>query len=267
MAFLPDQTEDSGFKTCRFDYPATHKFLLNAFTVRKYNPDSTKIVSSFMAARNYFLNSIITQQCPHRLCEDACTKLFTDIEWQVNSNGGSGSVMIGKNGIFRRNTVQRAGNCEGVRAIDKGAVIELNRITDVGNLQHDGAAINVGTTKHAGTRIAYNGLMTPIARDYALTTTAKRFATDGKIYADGSYVQRELEHYDQPSWGSPSRPEQHWGNCSRYPNPEKEQVTLAIQGFRSMHGIMGIKNSLIRNNIATIKNRSWNLDATMAPLA
>ena len=53
--------------------------------------------------------------------------------------------MFGKNAIFRRNTVQRGGNCEGIRAIDNGSVIELNRVTDSGNLQHDGSAINVGT--------------------------------------------------------------------------------------------------------------------------
>ena len=41
--------------------------------------------------------------------------LFSDIEWEVNSNGGSGAVMIGKDGIFRRNTITRCGNSEGLR--------------------------------------------------------------------------------------------------------------------------------------------------------
>ncbi|NCG09047.1 MAG: hypothetical protein GWO81_05700, partial [Verrucomicrobia bacterium] len=95
----------------------------------------------------------------------------------------------------------------------------------------------------------------------------KVFQPDGKIYGDGVYMYNV-------SWNTminQVKGDRHLVlnntvvNCSRYPNPEKEQVTLAIQGFRSMHGIMGNMNSLIRNNIATIKNRSWNLDATVRP--
>ena len=63
--------------------------------------------------------------------------------------------MIGRNGTLRRNTLTRAGNSEGIRAIDK-ALLELNHIYDVSNLQHDGSAINVGTTKQRGTRVSRN---------------------------------------------------------------------------------------------------------------
>lgn len=273
--FWLNQTEESGFLTCRFDYPATNKFMLRAFQwFANHNPDSNpnKMSSFHGGARNYFLNSIVNRSnAPIAFISDASrveNSLFTDIEWQVNSNGGSGSVMIGKNGIFRRNTVQRAGNCEGVRAIDNGAVIELNHITDVGNLQHDGAAINVGTTKHAGTRVAYNWTHDTNRQGLRFDYHGEKvFQPDGKIYGDGVYMYNV-------SWNTminQVKGDRHLVlnntvvNCSRYPNPDKEQVSLAIQGFRSMHGIMGNMNSLIRNNIATIKNRSWNLDATVRP--
>ena len=273
--FSLNQSNDSGFMTCRFDYPATHKFLLNAFQwFANHNPDSSpNKMSGFLGgARNYFLNCIVNRSnAPVAFVSDAShveNSLFTDIEWQVNSNGGSGSVMIGKDGIFRRNTVQRAGNCEGVRAIDNGAIIELNRISDVGNLQHDGAAINVGTTKHAGTRVAYNWTHDTNRQGLRFDYHGEKvFQPDGKIYGDGVFMYNV-------SWNTminQVKGDRHLVlnntvvNCSRYPDPKKEQVTLAIQGFRSMHGIMGNMNSLIRNNIATIKNRSWNLDATVRP--
>ena len=48
-------------------------------------------------------------------------------------------------------------------------------------------------------------------------------------------------------------------NSSRYPDPFKEEVTISLQGFKALHDIEGNENSLIRNNIGTIRNRSWNL--------
>ena len=81
---------------------------------------------------NYFINSVIHRSnAPIAFDSDGVlieNSLFSDIEWQVNSNGGSGSVMFGKNAIFRRNTVQRGGNCEGIRAIDNGSVIMVSGV-------------------------------------------------------------------------------------------------------------------------------------------
>ena len=172
--------------------------------------------------------------------------------------------MFGKNAIFRRNTVQRGGNCEGIRAIDNGSVIELNRVTDSGNLQHDGSAINVGTTKHAGTRVAYNWSHDTNGQGLRFDYHGERvFRPDGEPYGDGVFM-------NNVSWNTMTnqiKGDRHLVlnntvmNSSSYPVPDEEKVTLAIQGFRAMHDIMGNTHSLTRNNIATIKNRSWNLDA------
>ena len=158
--------------------------------------------------------------------------LFSDIEWQVNSNGGSGSVMIGKNGIFRRNTITKAGNSEGLRAIDNGAVVELNHIYDMSNLQHDGSAINVGTRDQRNTRVAYNWVHDTnrqgVRFDYHGTGI---YRDDGKIYGDGVYQ-------NNVTWNT--RPNEIKGdrhlilnntviNSSRYPNPFKEEVTISLQ--------------------------------------
>ena len=262
---------DSGFDTCRFDYPSTHKFVLGAFNwFANHNPRSNpNKMSSYIGGKgNYFLNSVIHRSnAPVAFDSDGVlieNSLFSDIEWQVNSNGGSGSVMFGKNAIFRRNTVLRGGNCEGIRAIGSGSVIELNRVTDSGNLQHDGSAINVGTTKHAGTRVAYNWSHDTNGQGLRFDYHGELvFRPDGKVYGDGVCM-------NNVSWNTMTnqiKGDRHLVlnntvmNSSSYPVPDQEKVTLAIQGFRAMHDIMGNTHSLTRNNIATIKNRSWNLDA------
>ena len=269
--FYLNYCTDSGFDTCRFDYPSTHKFVLGAFNwFANHNPRSNpNKMSSYIGGKgNYFLNSVIHRSnAPVAFDSDGVlieNSLFSDIEWQVNSNGGSGSVMFGKNAIFRRNTLLRGGNCEGIRAIGNGSVIELNRVTDSGNLQHDGSAINVGTTKHAGTRVAYNWSHDTNGQGIRFDYHGELvFRPDGKVYGDGVYM-------NNVSWNTMTnqiKGDRHLVlnntviNSSSYPVPDEEKVTLAVQGFRSMHGIMGNTHSLTRNNIATIKNRSWNLDA------
>lgn len=273
--FWLNKSEDSGFLSCRFDYPAAPKFMLGAFEwFANHNPPGNlnKMSGFHGGARNYFINSVVYRSnAPVAFVSDASlveNSLFSDIEWQVNSNGGSGSVMIGKDGVFRRNTLQRGGNCEGVRAVDNGAIIELNRISDVGNLQHDGAAINVGTTKHAATRIAYNWTHDTNRQGLRFDYHGEGvLRLDGKVHGDGVYMYNV-------SWNtmiSQIKGDRHLVlnntviNTSRYPDVEKEQVTLSIQGYKAMHGIMGNMHSVTRNNIANIKNRSWNLDAAIRP--
>ena len=267
--FWVQYSENITIKDCVFNYPATTKFILGSlewFEISNPFNQGNKMPSFFRGSDNRFINNIVRYcnapigfESDGMLVENC---LFTDIEWQVNSNGGSGSVMIGKNGIFRRNTVTRAGNCEGVRAIDNGAVVELNHIYDVSNLQHDGAAINVGTTKQRGTRVAYNWVHDTnrqgVRFDYHGTGI---YRDDGKIHGDGVYQ-------NNVTWNT--RPNEIKGDrhlvlnntvvsCNRYPDPFKEEVTISLQGFKALHDIEGNMDSLIRNNIGTIRNRSWNL--------
>ena len=268
--FWAYQCEQVTIRDCIFDYPAAPKFMLGELAwFENYNPHERSInkMSSFYEGKNNaFINNIVRySNAPVAFDSDGMLVencLFSDIEWQVNSNGGSGSVMIGKNGTFRRNTLTKAGNCEGVRPIDTGAVVELNHIYDVSNLQHDGSAINVGTRRQQNTRVAYNWVHDTnrqgVRFDYHGTGI---YRDDGKIYGDGVYQ-------NNVTWNT--RPNEIKGdrhlilnntviNSSRYPNPFKEEVTISLQGFKALHDIEGNMNSLIRNNIGTIRNRSWNL--------
>jgi hypothetical protein len=254
---------------CIFDYPAAPKFMLGAlewFEIFNPNRSLNKMPSFSGGKNNTFVNNIVRySNAPVGFDSDGMLVencFFSDIEWQVNSNGGSGSVMIGKNGIFRRNTLTRAGNCEGVRAIDNGAVVELNHIFDVSNLQHDGSAINVGTTKQRHTRVAYNWVHDTNRQGVRFDYHGQGvYREDGKIHGDGVYQ-------NNVTWNT--RPNEIKGdrhlilnntviNSSRYPDPFKEEVTISLQGFKALHDIEGNENSLIRNNIGTIRNRSWNL--------
>ena len=268
--FWAYQCERVLIRDCIFDYPAAPKFMLGELAwFEIFNPQErsdNKMSSFYEGKNNAFINNIVRySNAPVAFDSDGMLVencLFSNIEWQVNSNGGSGSVMIGKNGIFRRNTLTKAGNCEGVRAIDNGAVVELNHIYDVSNLQHDGSAINVGTRKQQNTRVAYNWVHDTnrqgVRFDYHGTGI---YREDGKIYGDGVYQ-------NNVTWNT--RPNEIKGdrhlilnntviNSSRYPNPFKEEVTISLQGFKALHDIEGNADSLIRNNIGTIRNRSWNL--------
>ena len=86
----------------------------------------------------------------------SCQLYFEDIEWDVLSNGGSGSIVLGEACEISHCTVIRAGNSEGIRPARTHAKITYNRLSDLGNLQHDGAGINVGTKSQFGTEVAYN---------------------------------------------------------------------------------------------------------------
>ena len=112
-------------ENCVFNYPAAPKFILGEldwYEISNPFKQANKMPSFSEEAKISLLTTllgIVTHvgfDSEGMLVENC---LFTDIEWQVNSNGGSGSVMIGRNGTLRRNTLTRAGNSEGIRAIDK----------------------------------------------------------------------------------------------------------------------------------------------------
>ena len=182
-------------ENCQFDYPAAPKFILGEldwYTNFNSSRSQNKMSSFYEGHSNAFINNVVRYSNAPIAFESEGMRvencLFSDIEWQLNSNGGSGSVMIGKNGIFRRNTLTRAGNSEGLRAIDNGAVVELNHVYDVSNLQHDGSGINVGTRSQRNTRVAFNWVHDTnrqgVRFDYHGMGVYRK---DGKIYGDGVY--------------------------------------------------------------------------------
>ncbi|MBT3374090.1 MAG: hypothetical protein HN742_16560 [Lentisphaerae bacterium] len=261
--------EGISFENCRFRFSATNKWVLGEFKwFAFFNPvaNANKMPVVRGGKGNRFAN------CQFAFCNaplyfgsegtvvENC--LFHDIEWDLNSNGASGAVVIGKDCVFRRNTVWRTGNSEGIRALDSGARIELCRAFDMGNLQHDGAAINVGTRNQIRAVVtrnwAHDANRQGIRFDYHGTNILRE---DGQIHGDGVYT-RNVTWNTQPSQVKGDRHlilNNTVVNVNSYPDPEKELMNMSVQGFKSMHEIEGNANSLTRNNLANLSHRSWNL--------
>ena len=260
---------------CRFDYPATHRFVHGDFQhVLAWNPSSNRNVmpSFFGGKQNVFRNNILRWcNAPVYLGSEEMVVvncLFSDIEWEVNSDGGSGAVMIGKDGIFRRNTIRRCGNSEGLRAVGEGVTFEYNRLSDMSNLQHDGSALNVGTTKHHKVLVSHNWAhdcnRQGIRFDYHGSGIHRQ---DGQLFGDGVYM-------NNVTWNTTDnevKGDRHLilNNSvlrnNHYPDVFKEQVTISIQGFMVMHEIYSNAHSLIRNNLGTLRSRSFFLEDKPRP--
>ncbi len=83
--------------------------------------------------------------------------LFAYIDNTCLGTGAGGSLnSITSFGLtFRRNTVHTGGNSEGFRS-GRGALIEFNNLYDLGLMQSDGSAINVGIRQQDGTVVRRN---------------------------------------------------------------------------------------------------------------
>lgn len=260
---------------CRFHYPATHKFVHGDFQfVAAWNPSSNGNVmpSFFGGKRNVFANNILRWcNAPVYLGSEGMVVencLFSDIEWEVNSNGGSGAVMIGKDGIFRRNTITRCGNSEGLRAVGEGVTMQYNHLSDMSNLQHDGSALNVGTTKHHKVLVSHNWAhdcnRQGMRFDYHGSGIRRQ---DGQLFGDGVYM-------NNVTWNTTDnevKGDRHLIlnntvlNNNHYPDVFSEPVTMSIQGFMVMHEIYSNAESLIRNNLGTLRSRSFHLEDEPRP--
>lgn len=257
-------------KDCAFDYPSTHKFVLGSTDwFVHFNPgnNANKMSSFHKGKDNRFINNRVRRSNAPLSFQSKGMRvencLFSDIEWEPNSNGASGSVMIGDDGFFIRNTITRAGNSEGVRGTGTGATIALNHLSDMSNLQHDGAAINVGTRNHYKTLLSHNWAhdcnRQGVRFDYHGSGI---YRPDGKIHGDGVYM-------NNVTWNT--QPNELKGdrhlvlnnsvlNVNQYSDPFKEEVSMSIQGFKILHEINGNMNSLTRNNLGTLRSRSFHLD-------
>ncbi len=273
--FWLKECNDVSLHDCSFDYPSTNRFLHGEFQhVAAWNPPSNgnTMPSFFGGKRNSFVNNTVRWcNAPLHLGSaemviENC--LFSDIEWEVNSNGGSGAVMIGKDSVFRRNTITRCGNSEGLRAVGEGTTLDHNRLSDMSNLQHDGSALNVGTTKHYKVLVSNNWAhdcnRQGMRFDYHGSGIRRQ---DGQLYGDGVYM-------NNVTWNTTDnevKGDRHLilNNTvlrnNHYPNVFQEEVTMSIQGFMVMHEIYSNAHSLIRNNLGTLRSRSFHLDDEPKP--
>ena len=264
-------SENIRFNNCRFDYLSDNKYVLGQFDwFNAFNGNSNNQMSAFFGGKdNQLTNCIFSRSNAPIIFRgdntlvDNC--LFEDIEWDVNTNGGTGSVMIGKGSTIRNCTLYRTGNSEGIRAIEDSCTIQYNRVFDAGNLQHDGSGINVGTKVQKGATVSHNWVhdcnRQGVRFDYHGMDVHQ---SDGSVYGDGLYAFNVIWN-TQPSQIKGDR---HliFNNtvisCNYFPDPENEPFNFSIQGFKAMHGIMGNDKSIIRNNLANISHRSWDLRIT-----
>ncbi len=181
-------------------YPSTHKFMLGDFSwfhETNSDPDGAKkkrrksganVMTHIVnrgdgpfdnVVRNCeiaFANSpSINVDSPGSVVENC---YIHDIEWDVNSGGGSGSVPGGRGAIFRHNTIHSAGNSEGIRP-GPGSTVEYNRLWNMGNLQHDGSAINIGTGAQTGTLVRYNWVHDTNRQGIRFDSTTSRMGSAG----------------------------------------------------------------------------------------
>ena len=286
--FWLNECNDVSLRDCSFDYPSTNRFIQGDFQYfAAWNPSSNgnTMPSFFGGKRNSFVNNTVRWcNAPvHLGSEEMVIEncLFSDIEWEVNSDGGSGAVMIGKDSVFRQNTITRCGNSEGLRAVGEGTILDHNRLSDMSNLQHDGSALNVGTTKHYRVLVSNNWAhdcnRQGIRFDYHGSGIRRQ---DGQLYGDGVYM-------NNVTWNTTDnevKGDRHLilNNTvlrnNDYPDVFHEQVTMSVQGFMVMHEIYSNAHSLIRNNLGTLRSRSFHLgneprpwwkrsDGSMMPVA
>ena len=261
-------SENITLRNCTFQFPSTHKFMLDKLNSFASNNNKENKMTSFFGGQNNkvincefaYSNAPISFMGDNILVENC---YFHDIEWDVNAVGGSGSVYLGKAAVFRNNTLHRCGNSEGIRVKEINAIVEYNHLFDMGNLQHDGAAIQTGIGSHYGTRLSHNWVHDCNRQGIRFDYHGNNILTeDGEVHGDGVYM-------NNVTWNT--QPNQVKGdrhlilnntivNCNTFPIPEEEKMNFSIQGYQAMHGIDSNESSLTRNNIANMTHRSWNLD-------
>ena len=260
-------SENITLRNCTFQFPSTHKFMLDKLNSFASNNNKENKMTSFFGGQNNkvincefaYSNAPISFMGDNILVENC---YFHDIEWDVNAVGGSGSVYLGKAAVFRNNTLHRCGNSEGIRVKEINAIVEYNHLFDMGNLQHDGAAIQTGIGSHYGTRLSHNWVHDCNRQGIRFDYHGNNILTeDGEVHGDGVYM-------NNVTWNT--QPNQVKGdrhlilnntivNCNTFPIPEEEKMNFSIQGYQAMHGIDSNESSLTRNNIANMTHRSWNL--------
>ena len=184
-------------------YPSTHKFMLGDFSwFHESNSDTDKEKKKRRRSGKNVMTHIVNEgdgpfENVLRNCEIAFPNspainidspgsivencYIHDIEWDVNSGGGSGSVPGGKGAIFRHNTVHSAGNSEGIRP-GPGSIVEYNRLWNMGNLQHDGSAINMGTGSQLGSTVRYNWVHDTNRQGIRFDSTLSRMGSAGSVH-------------------------------------------------------------------------------------
>ena len=269
--FFSKESDRIGFEDCRFDYMSANKLVLgitNWFTEFNKDGENYNYATSFFKGKDCKFNNCVVSKSNapisfmgEQMTIDNC--MFEDIEWDLNSNGASGSIVLGANSKITRCVLKRAGNSEGIRPRGSGCTVRLNRIFDVGNLQHDGSGINVGTKDQINALVEFNWVHDSnrqgVRFDYHGSGIHNK---NGAVYGDG-IVRNNVTWNTQPNQIKGDRHlilNNTVINIYQNKNPFKEKFNMTIQGFKAMHEIESNAHSITRNNLAKLSHRSWNLE-------
>ena len=179
------------FVGCEFRYPSTNKWLLGEFGwfTRRADKTTGRTNNPFLihgGSGNALIDCVVSRcNSPVVLASDGIRVencLFHELEWDVNSSGGSGSIVPGAGAVFRRNTVHTAGGSEGIRPSGPNSTIERNHVWGMGRLQHDGSAINIGTTVQRGTVVRFNWVHDTNRQGIRFDSTTTRAGEGGAIH-------------------------------------------------------------------------------------
>ena len=161
-------------ESCKFLYPSYNKLTLGNFVPPEVSGATTfalsfpKEVKSKEDAMKQMVTNHIIRDCVFAYMDGPAFQfrgngdliencLFHNIDFTCLGGGGGGglSMIDSYNLTFRRNTVHTSGNSEGYRG-GYYNTIEYNDIYNMGLLQHDGSAINIGVKQQDGIVVRYN---------------------------------------------------------------------------------------------------------------
>ena len=261
-----DRSERIRFEGCRFRYPSEHKFVLGRFewfSPHRSSPDRPgNNMFVLREGREYALVDCVVEYCnsPVGLLAEGIRVencLFHDIEWDVNSDGGSGSVWVGAGARAVRNTIHTCGNSEGLRPRGPGAEIAWNHLYRMGLMQIDGAAINCGMQAHRGLAVHHNWVhdsnREAVRMDYP---DADGLHPDGVA---GCFAYNVMWNSQLPMVKGDRNLV--YNNVSFHHHRHGQfgggtlagERDLGIPGFRKIHsGVVFNENTVARNNIARL---------------
>ncbi|WP_146397510.1 right-handed parallel beta-helix repeat-containing protein [Planctomycetes bacterium CA13] len=188
----------------RLLYPSTNKFMLGDFSWFSSSADPDKMhgkdakgktnrnVMTRIVNRDKGVHGNVIRNCEIAFANSPAMEVRSagsviencyihDIEWDVNSSGGSGTLSGGGGCIIRRNTIRTAGNSEGIRP-GPDSIVQYNRLWDLGKLQHDGSAINIGTDAQKGTVVRYNWVHNTNRAGIRFDSTTNRMGESGCVH-------------------------------------------------------------------------------------
>ena len=187
------QCSDMLIEDCDLMYPSTNKFMLGHFGWAKggYVKASDNIMTFVYNSGKGPFNNVV-RNCRIEYPNSPSINIISpgstlencyihDIEWDVNSSGGSGALPCGPRTTIRRNTIHTTGASEGVRP-GAGSTVEFNHVYNTSLLQHDGSSINIGTDSQPGAVVNNNWLHKANRQGMRFDSTGSRFGFEGVVH-------------------------------------------------------------------------------------